>query len=131
MGHRPEHPRALLHLFSDALLHLVECMGGLSCLAWTGFIQWRAVEVFAQALGSITQALDGSAEQFGTVPGRNDQRDELSGQRYQGAAEPGARWSRLKTRIHWQTLSVQRMGKFRREGRRRRWAVMVKPEKRQ
>ena len=51
--------------------------------------QGRAVEVDAQALSRCAQALDRPAQQFGAVPGSDDQRDKLKRQGHHRAAEPG------------------------------------------
>ncbi|MNL51617.1 hypothetical protein D3C87_1747280 [compost metagenome] len=130
MGHGAEHARALLHLFDDAALHLVEGVRRLPRFPWTGFIERLAVEVFAQALGGVAQTLDWSAQQFGAVPRGDDQRDQLKRQRHHWPTEPWPWRSTLESRVGCRTLSVKRFGKLR--GRRWWWrAVIVKPGKRQ
>ncbi|MNF88013.1 hypothetical protein D3C84_704940 [compost metagenome] len=128
MGHGAEHARALLDLFQDAPLHFVERVRRLPRFPWSRFIQWRAVEVFAQALGRVAQALDRPAQQFGAVPGGDDQRDKLKGQGYQRAAKPRSRWPFLEAWVQRRAWPVLAFGKL--WGRRRRWrTVMVKPGK--
>jgi hypothetical protein len=119
--------RALLHLFADALLHQVEGVRRLPRFTRAGLVQRWAVEVFAQTLGGVAQALDRAAQQFGAVPGGNHQRDELERQRHQRPAEPRTWRAMGETRIR-RPLSVDALGKFRR-GRRWGRAVVVKPGK--
>ncbi|MNY05463.1 hypothetical protein D3C86_1381860 [compost metagenome] len=128
VGHGAEHARALLDLFQDAPLHFVERVRRLPRFPWSRFIQWRAVEVFAQALGRVAQALDRPAQQFGAVPGGNDQCDQLKRQGHQRATEPRPWRPFLVVWVQWRAWPVQAFGKLR--WRRRRWrAVMVKPGK--
>lgn len=90
MGNRAKHARTLADLFADTPLHQVASRRGLLCLTRSRFVEGRAVEVQAQALGGFAQALNRTAQQLGTVPGRNDQRDELERQRHHRAAKPRA-----------------------------------------
>jgi len=124
VGDRAEHACALADLFADALLHQVEGRGRLACFARAGFHQGRAVEVDAQALGRCAQALDWPAQQFGAVPGSDDQRDKLKCQGHHRAAEPGARrFAQGREAAIW-LFDEGRAGWWRR-------AVVVEPEERQ